>query len=221
MAHLRRRRFASEAVDDDVLDRVRPRRRDVRRVDPESPRHTRTGDETSLLNDRVRPRGIRGVKKKLTQAPSLSCSSVTTETSRIPKKFGSATLACGKRFGIAVGNNRGADRRGVRRPHRRRASSGARDAYYNVLVPGGSTPTARARNPSLFSSLRWLRRPISSRVSARHELGDSPRCIGVSRNSYVPHPDDINERPDGPDVEVVVLMNDLLDHLAFGGGESV
>ena len=71
MAHLRRRRFASEAVDDDVLDRVRPRRRDVRRVDPESPRHTRTGDETSLLNDRVRPRGIRGVKKKLTPGALL------------------------------------------------------------------------------------------------------------------------------------------------------
>ena len=74
MTHLRRRRIASEAVDDDVLDRLRPRWHDVRRVNPDPPRHPRTRDEAPLLNDRVSTRRVRVMEQELMPGTRLKLS---------------------------------------------------------------------------------------------------------------------------------------------------
>jgi hypothetical protein len=74
VAHLRWRRIASKAVNDDILDRLHPRRRDIRRIDPEPPRHPRTRDKTPLLNDRISPHRIRVMEEKLIPGTGLELS---------------------------------------------------------------------------------------------------------------------------------------------------
>ncbi len=58
-------------MDDDVLDRLYSQWRDVRRVDPQPPRHPRTGDKAPLLNDRIGPRSVRVMEKQVTPGTCL------------------------------------------------------------------------------------------------------------------------------------------------------
>ena len=71
MVDLRRSRFAAEAVDYDLVDRLGIRRRDVGGIDPEAASGARSADEAAVLDDRVGAGRVRVVEEEVAAGASL------------------------------------------------------------------------------------------------------------------------------------------------------